>query len=173
MATDFLQVPDEKQAMNFLQIPGQELATNCQRIPGQQSAMSLTVPNQQSATDFIKVSSQVPTKFQTLQHSRSFQCISNIANNATNIYLDRRRISFLPEITRSTSIFMSLDETTYHPGFEVENLFRMTDFVLVMCGAIFFISSIAYVAIWAYGFVESSSRIFWIDNLVKLNINLI
>ena len=49
MATDFLQVPDEKQAMNFLQIPGQELATNCQRTPDQQSAMPLTVPNQQSA----------------------------------------------------------------------------------------------------------------------------
>ena len=169
---DFLQVPDTKQSMNFLQIPGQELATNHQRIPGQQTAMSLTVPNQQSGADFVGVSSQSSTKLQTLQHSRSLQCISNIATNAANIHLERRRISFLPDITRSTSIFMSLDETTYHPGFDVENLYKMTDFVLVLCGAMFIISSIAYVVIWAYGFVESSSRIFWIDNLVKLNTNL-
>ena len=58
---------------------------------------------------------------------------------------------------------MPLNETSDHTALNYENLYRITDFVLVLCAMLFITSSIAYGIIWIYGFAHAHSdiRIFW------------
>ena len=108
--------------------------------------------------DYLKVDNQEPLHLKVMKRASSYQ----------TIVLERRG-SFLPAFTRSPSFNVIKDQphnsnehlnnTTDHSAFNIENFYRITDFVLVMCSAIFIISSIAYGVLWIYGIANASSDI--------------
>ena len=62
------------------------------------------------------------------------------------------------------------------PWFSLELLYNITDIVLVLCAFIFIISSIAYLAIWFYGYwhsgVNSRKSIFFLDIYWNISMNI-
>ena len=102
--------------------------------------------------DYLKVRKQDALNFVVIKGATSYQTIAL-----------ERRCSVLPDVASSTSISMPLNETTDHTAINLENLYRITDFVLVMCAMLFILSSIAYGVIWIYGIAHAHSdiRMFW------------
>ena len=100
------------------------------------------------AMDFLALPDHQPFQSQNRERSKSYNCTP----------LDRTRISIQSDDTRSSSTTIQFDEATSNSSFSNETLYRITDFVLIMCAIIFIVSSIAYGVIWVYGTINASNN---------------
>ena len=108
--------------------------------------------------DFLAPPDHQPFQSQNRQRTTSYHCIP----------LDLHRISIQSDDTRSSSTTIQLDETASNSSFNHETLYRITDFVLIMCAIIFIVSSIAYGAIWVYGTINAGRSVIIKTSFVSL-----
>ena len=99
--------------------------------------------------DFLALPDQQPFQSQNRERARSYQCIP----------LDLHRISIQSDDTRSSSTTIQLDEAASNSSFNQDTLYRITDFVLIICAIIFIISSIAYGVLWVYGTINAGRSV--------------
>ena len=99
--------------------------------------------------DFLTLPDHQPIQSQNRERPKSYHC--------KPLYL--HHISIQSDETRSSSTTIPFDEAASNSSFNNETLYRITDFVLIMCAIIFIVSTIAYGVLWVYGTMNAGRSV--------------